>query len=305
MNIIFLGTSTFAVPILKALRDSANFSVDLVITEPAKPAGRKKELIPSPIAIFAKENNLEIFMPDTLENTGVQEKITNLKPDIMVVTSYGKIIPENIFNIPSFKTINIHPSLLPELRGPSPIQYTFLEGREKTGVTLIVIDKEIDHGPIISQQELSVEPTDNFNTLEQKLADLGAKMIIQDIPKYIAGSIKPMDQNYPKATFTKKIEKQDGGIDWNKSAQEIYNQWRAFIRWPGIYMFLGNIRLNLKKVKIAKDISNKKAGEMFSQDNGLFISCGNGTIEIEEIQPEGKKIMEAQSFINGYQKFLN
>lgn len=304
MKLIFFGTSEFAVPILKALTDSANFSVDLVITEPAKPAGRKKELIPSPIAIFAKENNLEIFTPDTLGGTEVQEKITNLKPDIMVVTSYGKIILENIFNIPPFKTINVHPSFLPELRGPSPIQYSLLEGRQKTGVTLIIIDKEIDHGPIVSQEKLDIAPIDTFNTLEQKLADLGAEMIIRDIPKYIAGNIEPINQNHDKATFTKKIEKQDGEIDWNKSAQEIYNTWRAFIRWPGIYMFLGDIRLNLKKVKIAKNISAREVGKIFSQDNRLFISCGDGTIEIEEIQPEGKKVMEAQSFINGYRNLL-
>ncbi len=229
----------------------------------------------------------------------------------MVTAAYGKIIPENIFNTPSFKTINIHPSLLPKLRGASPIQSALLEDLNETGISLIVIDKEIDHGPIISQEKIKIKPNDTYDTLEPKLADLGVKMLIRDLSLYASNKLKPLPQDHSQATFTRKIEKQDGKINWDKPAQEIYNQWRAFIRWPGVFTFIpkkdSQVRLNLVKISIASipaQLNMNEPGIIFSSGNQVFVKCGNGLIEVHQTQPEGKQIMSAREFINGYQNLL-
>ena len=304
MRIVFFGTSKFAVPILKVLNKSSDFDIGLIITEPPKPAGRKKELALSPVHNFAQENDLDLFPPTTLRGPEVQKVIKEVKADVFIVVSYGKIIPVEVFNIPKFKTINVHPSLLPKYRGASPIQNTLLNDDKRTGVTLILIDEDVDHGPIISQEEFNTDSSDTFNTLEIKLAELGGNILLRDLSKYISGEIKPTEQNHSEATFTKKITKEDGLIDWNQSATQIYNQWRAFIRWPGVYTIFNDTRFNLKKIKIAQDIKGQQLGKIFSENKQLFISCAKGVIEIEEIQPEGKNVMDANSFINGYNNLL-
>ncbi len=304
MKIIFFGTSEFAVPILEALNNSDNFDIGLVVVEPSKPAGRKKELLLSPVHSLCREEDLDLFPPKTLKDSEVQKIIKDVKADIFIVVSYGKIIPSQVFNLPKHKTINVHPSLLPKYRGPSPIQSTLLSGDRETGVTLIQIDEEVDRGPIVSQEKINIKDNDTFLDLEDKLSQLGAEMILRDLPKYVSGGMGLIKQNHKEATFTEKIKKEDGEIDWNNSAQDIYNKWRAFIRWPGVYTVINNTRFNLKKVRIAKNIRGKVKGEMFSEDKRLFRGCADGVIEIEEIQPEGKSAMDATSFINGYKNFL-
>jgi len=299
MKLIFIGTGTFAVPILKALAQKNDWSVDLVISEPAKPTGRKKELVPSPISYASKELNLSLSTPENLE------KEFSYKADIIITADYGQLIPKSIFNSPKFKTINVHPSLLPELRGPSPIQYAFLEGRDETGVSLMVVDDKFDHGPILSQEKLIIGPNYTYNTLEPKLAELGAEMLIRDLPKYISGVLMPQEQSHQKTTYTKKIKKEDGRADWSRPAQEIYNQWRAYVRWPGIFTSADNLRLNLIEISLASLNKEKGAGTIFSENRELFIQCGEGVVQVTKIKPEGKRVMVVTEFINGYSRLLN
>ncbi len=304
MKIVFFGTSEFAVPILKAIKEKTDWEIGLVVSEPAKPAGRSNKITDSPVASAAKDLGIEIYAPKSISDPEALENLSKIGADVFVVVAYGQIIPRKIFDLPRFKTINIHPSLLPKLRGPSPIQTALLEGLKETGVSLMLIDEKMDRGPVLSQEPVKISDGDDYQTLENKLSDLGSKMLILDLPKYIAGIINPMPQNEADATYTHLIKKEDGHADWNKSAVEIYNQWRAFSKWPGLFTFFKNrngkdIRLKLIEIEKATD-SNKPAGEVFCADNDLFVACADGAIKIKKLQPENSKTQIAAEFINGY-----
>lgn len=306
MKIIFAGTSEFAVPILKSIALQSNWDVSLIIAEPAKPAGRKNQLAHSPVAQAAQELNLKLVTPKSVKDAA--DEIRNINPDIMIVVAYGQILPCDIFDLPKHKTVNIHPSLLPKLRGSSPIQTTLAQGLTETGVSLMLIDEKLDHGPIISQELLATSEVDNYFTLEKKLADLGAKMIMRDLPRYISGDLKPKPQDDSRATYTKLIKKEDGRMDWQKMSDEnIHNLWRAYIKWPGIFTFFKNkngqnIRLKLIQIEKCPTLGvGHNPGEIFSDSSkNLYIACHKGAIKIIKLQPENSRIISPIEFLNGY-----
>ncbi len=306
MKIVFFGTSEFAVPILKAIKEKTDWEIGLVVSESAKPAGRSNKITDSLVAKCSKENDLNLVTPISVKD--IAGDIKTAEPDIAIVVAYGQIIPRSIFDIPKFKTVNIHPSLLPKLRGPSPIQTALLEGLKETGVSLMLIDEKMDRGPVLSQEKVKIADEDNYRELENKLSDLGSKILIRDLPKYIAGIINPMPQNEADATYTHLIKKEDGRADWNKSAGEIYNQWRAFSKWPGLFTFFKNrndqgIRLKLIELEpnLETSFPSKDIGLIFTNDKkSLFIICGSGAINIKKLQPENSKIQTADEFLNGY-----
>mgnify|MGYP001611476205 CR=1 FL=1 len=300
MKLIFFGTSEFAAPTLRSIKEKTDWQIELVVSESAKPQGRKNKIVDSPIAQYTKSAGLNLIAPNALLSLDLKNS------DVGVVAAYGRIIPKNIISGPRMGIINIHPSLLPKLRGPSPIQAALLNGLKETGVSLMLIDEKIDHGPIISQESLSVSQTDNYFILESKVAELGAKILVRDLPKYIAGDIKPQLQDDSLATFTKLIKKEDGRISWSEPAGSIYNSWRAFIKWPGIYTFFDNKNnqpIRLKIIEIEKcatsDVAHK-AGEVFVSGHNLYIACRDGAIKVTKLQPENSKILTAQEFLNGY-----
>ncbi|MBI2052238.1 MAG: methionyl-tRNA formyltransferase [Candidatus Sungbacteria bacterium] len=306
MRIVFIGTSEFAAPILKSIKEKTDWEVVLVVSEPAKPAGKKKMFIPSPVALAAQELNLSLVTPESIKNAAAQ--ITDLAADIMIIAAYGQILPAEIISIPKFKTVNVHPSLLPRLRGASPIQAALAKGLTETGVSLMLIDEKVDHGPVISQVAMAIKGEDTYLTLEPKLAELGAKIIIRDLPRYVSGELQPRPQDDSQATFTKLIKKETGQINWQKmSAEEVYNLWRAYLKWPGIYTFFKDRTgrsVRLKLIEIQKcaisDIAHK-AGEVFiDASKNLYITCREGTVKITKLQPESSKILTIQEFLNGY-----
>ncbi|MEK7609027.1 MAG: methionyl-tRNA formyltransferase, partial [Patescibacteria group bacterium] len=266
-----------------------------------------KLLALSPVAQAAQELNLNLAAPAAIQD--IKSDLAALNPDVMIIAAYGQILPSEIISVPKFKTINVHPSLLPKLRGASPIQAALARGLSETGVSLMVIDEKVDHGPVISREVLAIGDTDTYLTLEPKLAELGAQMIIRDLPGYVSGRIKPQEQNHAEATFTHLIKKENGHVDWQKmSAVEVYNLWRAYIKWPGIYTFFKNksgASVRLKLIAIEKcatsDVAQKSAGEVFvGESKNLFIACSPGAVKITKLQPEGSRILTAQEFLNGY-----
>lgn len=302
MKVIFTGTSEFSSLILRSIKSQTDWDIVLVISEPGKPAGRGNAITDSPVSVDAKELNLNLITPVSISESA--DIIASKEPNAMIVAAYGQLIPKKIFDIPKFKTVNIHPSLLPKLRGPSPIQTALLEGVKETGVSLMLIDEKMDRGPVLSQEPVKISDGDDYQTLENKLSDLGSKMLIRDLPKYIAGIINPVPQNEADATYTHLIKKENGRADWNKSAGEIYNQWRAFSKWPGLFTFFKNrngknIRLKLIEIKKASG-PNKPAGEIFCADKDLFVACADGAIKIKKFQPENSKTLSSVEFINGY-----
>lgn len=242
MNIIFFGTSEFAIPALETLK-KAGMPPLLVVSTPDKPRGRKLVLSASPIKEWAEKNGIAVITPEKLKDEKILSELKNRHPDVFIVASYGNILSKEILDIPPKGTINIHPSLLPQFRGPSPIQTAILENVE-TGVTLMLTDEEVDHGPILAQQELEItnnklQITNNltYKELEKELAGLGASMLIETLPRWLNGEIIPQEQDHSQATFTKKISKEDGRINWQEPAEIIERKTRAFNPWPGTFTF--------------------------------------------------------------------
>jgi len=306
INLIFFGTSPFAEVVLDSLLKSNKFKIKAVVTQPDKPTGRKQVLTPSPVKLLAQKNNLSVLQPTKLDEN-INQQLKKLNPDIFLVIAYGKFIPDSIINIAPNKFINIHPSLLPKYRGPSPIQSAFLNDDHQTGITLMQIDDKMDHGPIIKQIIYKISPTDTFITLSKKLARASADLLIKTLPLYINNKVKPIKQNHDQATLTKIITKEDGAIKLNHTASQIYNLWRAYQPWPGIF---GNFKCNNKNFKIKlldikpATLNNKfKPLQLFTQASLLYLTCANNTfLEILKLQPEGKNEMDAKNFINGYLK---
>jgi len=216
-------------------------------------------------------------------------------------------LPAALINLPQYKTVNLHPSLLPKYRGPAPIQAALLNNDKTTGATLMLIDEQMDHGPIISQQSININPKDNYLILSKKLAALSSKLLIKTIPNYVSGKVKPQPQDHSQATFTKIIKKTDGLITAHKSAQLIYNMWRAYTPWPGIYLKAKvknkDLRINFIDIKLTDLRHTRKSPILFSQNKQLYLACAKQTtLHINSLQPQGKNKMDAQSFINGYLK---
>ena len=301
-KIIFFGTPEFAVPTLKALHQEG-YNIVLVVTQPDKPVGRKGILTPPPVKILTKELGLEVCQ--RFDNLKLKTK--SLKPDLGVVVAYGEIIPKDILDLFPLGILNIHPLLLPKYRGPSPIQATILNGDKETGVSIIKLDEKMDHGAKLKTQNLKLKTDDTYVSLSQRLAMAGAQLLIDILPDYLVGKIKPVPQDDARATFTKIITKEDGRINWQKSAEEIERQIRAYAPWPGCFseFVVNGKKINVKIIEAIhelplQDDNQTNIGQFSIQNGQLFVQCGQGGLLIEKIQPEEKKKMTAKEFINGY-----
>lgn len=291
--IIFFGTHNFAAAILEGLLKSSFVSVVLVVTQPDRPVGRKKEIQKSPVKILAEKHKIKLIQPEKLKNTHL--KIP--KVDLSVVAQYGLLIPEEIINAPKFGTINVHTSLLPKYRGASPIQSAILNGDTTTGVTIMKMDKGLDTGPVLMQKEMKINSDDTYEILDKKLSELGLEALLETLPLYITGKLQPKEQDNNAATICKQLTREDGKVSWEKNAQEIYNLYRGLHPWPGIWTVLGGKRLKLISVKPSE--RKYTAGMLMVDDNRIFIGCKDKSIEILELQIEGKKPMDAKTFLNG------
>lgn len=274
-RIIFFGTPKIGEIVLKELIAN-RLSPIACITREDKPAGRGQKPTPPPVKILAQKHKIPVLQPPKLkDNQGFFEKLRSLKPDLGIIAAYGRIIPKEVLDIPKHGIINLHPSLLPKYRGASPIQSAILIGEKETGVTIILLDEELDHGPILAQEKLLIANDDTSLSLTEKLGKLGAKLLIDVAPKWISGKIKPRRQDHKKATFTKIFKKEDGYIDSKNppDPEKFQRMIRAFYRWPGVYT---KLRMENGEWKIVKFLPGNL------------------------IQPEGKKPMDAKTFLNGY-----
>lgn len=296
-KIIFWGTPEFAMPSLKSVHQLGVLS--LVVTQPDRQAGRGKKMTSSPVKVYAKENNIDILEPEKLDEDFI-ESLKKYLPATFLVVAYGKIIPQKVLDLSQMPAINIHPSMLPELRGPSPIQTAILRGFSSTGLSLMQLDKKMDHGPILGQIEAKIEPNENYLELSSRLADLGARVLEDKLLDYLEGNLSPLPQDDDKATYCQMINKEDGHIDWHKSAIDIHNQVRAYFPWPSAYGSLGDLNIKIIKTEVV-DI-NLEPGEV---NNDLVVGTGNKSIKILELQPAGKKILKAAEFIRGYSQYLS
>ncbi|MEK9158428.1 MAG: methionyl-tRNA formyltransferase [Patescibacteria group bacterium] len=300
-SIVFFGTSEFAVPALNLLVREG-YRVILVVTPPDEPAGRSRVLQPSPIKIAAQALGLTVAQPPNLN-----QELGIMNYELGVVCAYGKLIPKKLLDIPKYGTLNIHPSLLPKYRGASPIQAAILGGDKETGVSIMKLDAKMDHGPIVVQETIKIDPEETAVELNRRLAEVGAKLLIKIIPQYLNGENKSEKQDDAKATYTKILNREDGKINWTRSADEIYNQWRALQPWPGVFFEIRNpkseIRIKLLKMKLGEKTKQEPGEFIILDKKRLAVACAkNQSIEILELQPEGKKPLTAEQFINGYLK---
>ncbi len=322
MKYIFFGTPEFGAVVLEKLI-KAGYIPSAVICNPDEPIGRKQILTPPPVKrlIVSGKWPIEIFQPITKsELLAISHKLLAIKPDLAIVAAYGKILPKEIFSIPSYGFLNIHASLLPYYRGASPIQGAILNGDKETGVTIMKVDEKMDHGPILANSKLLVAGSDTYESLSKKLAEIGAELLIKTIPNYISGKIKPIKQNHLKATYTKIIKKEDGKIDWSKSADEIERMTRAFYPWPSAWTVWqqetrdkGQINKIVKILKAESasqnNFSKYNIGEIFSDcftsiQRCIEVKCGKGILNIKELQIEGGKVLLAKEFLNGHKDFI-
>ncbi|HSR88946.1 MAG TPA: methionyl-tRNA formyltransferase [Candidatus Udaeobacter sp.] len=291
---VFFGTQEFATTILQGLLDSNIVSVETVFTQPDKKVGRKQTIEESPVKKLALKYNIPVEQPESLKNCELRTE----NCELAIVAQYGLMIPKKIIDSFPKGTINVHGSLLPTYRGASPIQMALVNGEKETGVTIMLMDEKMDHGSILSQKKMVIDPDDTYTTLAAKMAVEGSNLLVNTLPQWLSGELKAQEQNENQATFTKLLSKEDGLVDFNKTNDEIYNQYRGLTPWPGIWCMRNNKRLKL--LKIAKSDKNITAGEPLAENKRIFIGCSQGSIEILELQLEGKGSMDAASFLNGY-----
>jgi methionyl-tRNA formyltransferase len=299
LNLVFCGTPRFAVPTLDKLV-AAGFAVSLVVTQPDRPRGRGLEVASSPVKSRALELRLPIGQPEKIKNNPeFQSQLTALHPDAIIVVGYGRMIPQWMLDLPRYGNINLHASLLPKYRGAAPIQWAIARGESITGVTTMRIDSGLDTGDILLQKEIPIAPEDSAETLAPRLAALGAGLTIETLHGLQAEKIQPRPQDNAQATLAPVLKKEDGRIDFQRSAEEICNRLRGFQPWPGAFTTFRGKNLQVCAAKPAK--AEIAAGELVLQSDRLLAGSGNRTaLELLELQPEGKKRMPARDFIHGY-----
>ncbi|HBR80204.1 TPA: methionyl-tRNA formyltransferase [Candidatus Uhrbacteria bacterium] len=283
MKIVFLGTPDLATPFLEALTNEPGFEVVAVVTQPDRPVGRKQILTPSPVKELAVSKNLQILQPEKLRDEEVQKQLAEIQADIFVVVAYGLIIPQKVLSLPRLGCLNVHPSLLPKYRGPSPIQSAIMNGDAESGISIMLLDKGMDTGPVLAQEKFLLALDESQISLTEKTKQLGPELLIETIKKYAAGEIKPILQDDTQAVICKILNRESGHIDWSHSAKEIDRLVRALQPWPGCWTTFDhngkNLRLKILKTKIEEE-----------------------KLVILEVQPEGRSSMSYEEFERGYGK---
>jgi len=304
-TILFMGTPHFAATALLGLV-GAGFNVTSVVCRPDEKSGRGGTMTLPETKIEAIAHKIPVFQPENkAELTEIVEK---LKPELIVVAAYGMIIPQAVLDVPKYGALNVHGSLLPKYRGASPISEAILAGNKKTGITIMKMSAGMDEGTIVSSFEFRVSNDSTTVSLTSELAELGAEAIVETIPGWIEGKVKATPQDDSKATYCHKITKEDGHIDWNKPAEQIERMVRAYTPWPTAYTFAGDLRIKIMKSRHCEelcDVAISDVGTLHFENGRIYIGTGNGTLEILELQPEGKKPMSARDFINGNSKLNN
>ena len=307
-KIVFMGTPKFAVPVLEMLIEK--YGVDLVITQPDKKVGRKKVLTAPPVKVIAEEKGIKVLQPEKISNDeNVLSELKELNPDIIITAAYGQLVPETILEIPKYKCINVHGSLLPKLRGGAPIQYSILEDHGKTGITIMYMVKKLDAGDMISKVEVDILDSDNYESLHDKLSIAGRDLLKETLPNIFTGNIAPEKQDDSLATFARNILREDEKIDWNKSARQIFNQIRALDPTPGAFTYLDENVLKIwssEVVDLEENFSSKKVGTIIKQDKKhIYLLCGENTVlKVKELQISGKKRMPVVNFLSNKKDYV-
>jgi methionyl-tRNA formyltransferase len=322
MNIVFMGTPDFAVPTLQGLIKSGH-NIIAVVTQPDRPKGRGREMLPPPVKIEAEAHKIEALQPEKVREPEFIKRLNEYKPDCIVVAAFGQILPREILSLPRYGCINLHASLLPKYRGAAPINRAIINGEKKTGVTSMFMDEGMDTGDILLQREVEIGENDNAGTLHDELSKMGSDVILETLDGLEKGTIKRIKQDASLATYAPKLKKEDCLIDWNLKAREIVNRIRGLTPAPGAYTFYNGKRLKITDAVIPPRLTlvpmlrvgtryhaergneggwgDLKNGEVFEVNrNGIKVICSNGLVVIKGLQPEGKRVMGVGEFVSGH-----
>lgn len=306
-KIIFFGTSDFSAGILSAI--AAKHDVIGVITQPDKPVGRKHEITASDASKMARRLGIEARKPETLKgNHKVMEYLKKTAPELIIVAAYGKMIPPEILRIPKFGALNVHPSLLPKYRGPSPIQSALVNRERRTGVTIILMDEKMDHGPIVCKKGTFIRIYEFYDRLERRLCAIARKLILKAIAKAVKGNPRAKPQNESKATYCKLLSREDGRIDWTMEVEDVFSRFRGYMYWPEIWTTFKGKKLVIKNCVPLYDIVNQEdprpPGLVMEKNGRICIACSKHKLEIVELQLEGRARATIRTFVNGHQDFM-
>ena len=303
LRIIFMGTPELAGVSLQALLRVPAFQVVAVVTQPDQPKGRGLKLQPSPVKEIAVRENLPVLQPERARDESFIQQLRALQPDLIAVAAYGQILPQSILDLPRFGCLNVHTSLLPKYRGASPIQRAVLNGDPESGVTIMKMDAGMDTGDILTQEKTPILPADNSQTLHDRLAQIGAELLAQTIPDYVAGKIQPRPQPTEGVSHAAKIKKNDGKIDWAQPASAVWNRVRGMTPWPGAFTFLPGqpqpVLLKIWQAEVAPQ-SGRPGEVLLADKNGIVVGCGTESLRILALQREGGRRLTAQEFLAGH-----
>ncbi len=299
----FWGTPDFAVPALQRLIDEG-YSFSHIVTQPDKPVGRKHLLTASPVKQLAQQCHIPVFQPATLKDDTFFEWLKKEHLDLVIVVAYGKIIPEKFLSVPRLGMVNIHGSLLPLLRGASPIQAAIVRGFTKTGITIQKVATQMDEGDVFVQQAVPIADRETAETLHDKLSQTAADLLAQNLPAILSGELRAAPQNHAQATYTKKLSREDGKIDWNKNTASLDHFIRGMNPWPGAWSKVAGKRCHIHEALPEKGSPNGKPGTFVVDNKNLFAICHGGVLRILSLTLEGEKRQNAQDFIHGHASML-
>lgn len=299
MRAIFFGTPEFAVPCLQTLNRIAD--IQLVICQPDRPAGRGMKLSPPPVKRAAQSLGLPVEQPTKVRTQGFAERLRQLQADVAVVVAYGRILPRAVLEAPRLGCVNVHASLLPKLRGAAPIQWAIVRGERETGVCLMKMDEGMDTGPEIARSVLSITQQDTAATLSLRLAEAGAQLLSASLAAYVSGELTPRPQDHSAATMAPMLQKSDGLLDFERSAQAVHDRVRGLDPWPGAFAFLDGKRVKIlaARVLLSDGVHGQPGQLLRAGRHGIEVSCGQGVVVIDALQLEGRKRMTAEQFCAG------
>ena len=303
LRVLFMGTAELSCDSLRALIASPYSQVIAVVTQPDRPKGRDLKLQPSPVKALALQAGLPILQPERARDEAFLSALRELRPDLITVAAYGQILPQSILDLPRCGCLNVHTSLLPRYRGAAPIQWAILNSEAETGVTIMKMDAGLDTGDILTQATTPISPEDNSETLHDRLASMGAELLVQTIPDHVAGKLNPRPQPAEGATYAPKIKKQDGHLDWKLPALTLWNRVRGLMPWPGAFSYLlGQPQPHLLKIWQAEVVECAgQPGEVLRADKaGIVVGCGHKALRILILQREGGRRLPAQDFLAGH-----
>ncbi len=302
LKVILMGSGALACPLLEGILAAGRDDLAAVVTQPDRAGGRGLHCQPCVVKTLALSRGLPVFAPENASDDAFVAQVAALKPDVVVVASYGQFLKRNLLAVPRLGTINVHPSLLPKYRGASPIQWALANGETETGVSVLYVTPKMDAGDVLAQEKHPIAPDDAFCTLEPKLAARGAELLGRVLDGFRAGRTQGTPQDGSQATFARKLAKEDGLVDWRRPAQAIRNQLRGFSPWPGAYTFLpGGILLKLHAVQVEAGATGGPPGAILEAAGaGPLVAAGFGALRLTQVQPAGKKTMEGAAFLRGH-----